>query len=332
MPPVVFLPLAAVLAFLLVAFVMRRGKNRDGDIITPDGPRPMIFGSATKSFARILPCSGKGKEKLKRFLGEAGRYHRQALDEFLALRNVLTISWLLLSATVFVVFVEPGTPAVFHVLVVGSIGTLACFALPRLFLESMAKSRLHRIEHGLPDALDMIGMCMTGGLPLPQSLCRVSDEFRSSHPDLAFELRVVGRQMEAGSLRGALQKFSKRIHTTETQALAAIVGQTEQQGASVALAFQTFADNMREQRRQLADELGNKTAVKMLFPLVLCLAPPVYLMLLAPAVIEIKNFLNRENSPGGVLSATSNVMNDMDAALDNIPEAYTTESIDQVNR
>ena len=91
----------------------------------------------------------------------------------------------------------------------------------------------------------------------------------------------------------------KKIDTPEVQSLAAIIGQTEQQGSSVALAFQDFADNVRLARRQTADERGNKTALKLLFPLVFCLAPPVYMMLLMPAAIEMSQFIKREAQPGG---------------------------------
>lgn len=71
----------------------------------------------------------------------------------------------------------------------------------------------------------------------------------------------------------------------------------------MALAFQDFADNVRLTRRQNADEQGNKTALKLLFPLVFCLAPPVYMMLLMPAAIEMSQFVKRETQPGGALSA-----------------------------
>jgi hypothetical protein len=109
--------------------------------------------------------------------------------------------------------------------------------------------------------------------------------------------------MEAGSLEGAIKQFAGRIDTQESQSLAAMIGQTEQHGSSVALAFQEFADNVRLARRQRADEQGNKTALKLLFPLVFCLAPPVYMLLLMPAAIEMSRFIQKETQPGGALSA-----------------------------
>jgi tight adherence protein C len=151
----------------------------------------------------------------------------------------------------------------------------------------------------------MATMCMSGGVPLQSALMRVSDEMQSIHPDLAFELRVMGRQMEAASLDMAVGQFAARIDAPEVQSLAAILGQTERQGSGVAAAFELFADNVRLNRRQRSEEAGNKTAIKLLFPLVFCLAPPVFLMLLAPAAVELTDFVKRERQPGGAISASA---------------------------
>ena len=250
-----------------------------------------------------MPSNPKTQEKLVTFLRHAGHYHRAALQEFTALRNALILGWMFVTLTLIVVATQPGDQRMVVLLLIGGIGALLLYSLPRLILETMAKHRLQRIEESLPDALDMITMCMSGGLPLQMSMQRVSGEIEPIHRDLAFELKVIGRQMEAGSLEGALKQFAGRIDTPEVQSLAAIIGQTEQQGASVALAFQDFADNVRLTRRQNADEQGNKTALKLLFPLVFCLAPPVYMMLLMPAAIEMSQFVKRETQPGGALSA-----------------------------
>jgi tight adherence protein C len=265
----------------------------------------MLFGPLTAALAGILPCPVPTREKLARFLRHAGHYHRHALTEFLALRNTLVVGWVLLVATALVVITNPGDELAFPIIVGGLIVAVALYALPRLFLEVIGHNRVQRIEESLPDALDMATMCMSGGMPLQSALVRVSDEMQSIHPDLAFELRVMGRQMEAGSLDTAVRQFAARIDAPEVQSLAAILGQTERQGSGVAPAFELFADNVRLNRRQRSEEAGNKTAIKLLFPLVFCLAPPVYLMLLAPAAMELTDFVQRERKPGGALSASA---------------------------
>jgi tight adherence protein C len=251
------------------------------------------------------------REKLERFLHHAGHYHRSVLTEYLASRNALILGWTALVVTFIATGTEPGDGLIQPTIIVGLVGLACCFAVPRLILEAAAKSRLQRIESDLPDALDMISMCMTGGLPLQVALVRVSGELKHSHPDLAYELGIMGRQMEAGSFDGAVRRFAQRIATPEVQALTGMIRQTDSQGASVTSSFLDFADNIRLTRRQRADEQGNKTALKMLFPLVFCLAPAVYLMLLAPAAIELKTFVQREATPGGILSVSPEEFGDV---------------------
>ena len=297
--------LAPLACAAMVIPLIRGGRNRDGDLSLGGRRRPLLFGPLTAALAGILPCSAPTRQKLTRFLHHAGHYHRQALAEFLALRNTLVVGWVLLAATALVVITNPGDQKSIPILVGGLIVAIMLYTLPRLFLEVMGHNRVQRIEESLPDALDMATMCMSGGVPLQSALMRVSDEMQSIHPDLAFELRVVGRQMEAGSLDTAVRQFAGRIDAPEVQSLAAILGQTERQGSGVAAAFELFADNVRLNRRQRSEEAGNKTAIKLLFPLVFCLAPPVYLMLLGPAVVELSDFVKRERAPGGALAASS---------------------------
>jgi tight adherence protein C len=285
--------------------LIRDGRNRDDDAGAAGRRRVLLFGSLTSALAGILPCSASTRAKLTRFLHHAGHYHPQALAEFLALRNTLVAGWVLLAATALVVIPDPGDELALPIVLGGLIVAFLLYALPRLFLEVIGRNRVQRIEESLPDALDMATMCMAGGVPLQSALVRVSDEMQSIHPDLAFELRVVGRQMEAASLDTAVKQFAARIEAPEVQSLAAILGQTERQGSGVAAAFELFADNVRLNRRQRSEEAGNKTAIKLLFPLVFCLAPPVYLMLLAPAGMEISDFVRRERRPGGALSASA---------------------------
>ncbi len=300
--------LTTIVFFAVGVLFVRVGKSGEREASGGIRRRGLIFGWLTQGLAGVLPSRRAHRERLARFLRHSGHYHRLAVAEFLALRNVLVVGWLILAAATLVVIAEPAEPVPLWLWVATAIGTILLFALPRLILESLAEGRLRRIEASLPDALDMITMCTSGGLPVQRALARVSDELAGTHPDLAFELRVLGRQTEAGSLETAVRQLSRRIDTPDVQSLAAMIAQTERQGTSVAAAFHEFADTVRQTRRQRADEVGNKTAVKMLFPLVFCLAPPVYIMLLTPAVVELGQFVQRENQPGGALSATPDAM------------------------
>jgi tight adherence protein C len=302
-----WVPLMAFVAVFVVFFgaaMVFLASGRNQQVQVGATRRRLIFGGLTEPLAWALPCGAGKCDQLKRLLCHAGRYHRDALIEFLALRNALVFGWLALVVTFVAVVTQPGDGWLRPSLILGFVGLVMVYTLPRLMLEAMARNRLQRIEHDLPDALDMITMCMTGGLPLSVAMTRVSEELQHAHPDLACELRIVGRQTEAESLEGALRRFARRIDTPEVQSLAAIIGQTDTQGAGVAMAFQDFADNVRLTRRQRAEEQGNKMALKLLFPLIFCLAPPVYLMLLAPAAIELRSFVKEEVRPGGLLATS----------------------------
>lgn len=299
--PVVFLAVTVGSFLLLNAFV-RAGRNREDAVMTPRGARPLIFGGLTHALAGIFPLRPETRERYLKFLRQAGHYHSQALAEYLALRNGLVLGAFLLTLATIVVVTEPGEPLMYQIGVAGLVAIALLYSLPRLGLEAAANARTRRIEQSLPDALDMITMCTSAGLPLQHAILRISDELRSSHPDLAFELRIVGRHAETNALSSAFRHFARRLDVPDVHSVASMVWQAEQQGASVAGAFHSFSDQVRLTRRQRAEEAANKTAFKMLFPLVLCLMPAVYLVLLGPAVLELRNFFRTAREPGGPLA------------------------------
>ncbi len=299
--PITFLAVT-VGSFLILRWFVRAGQNREDAVMTPRGPRLLIFGGLTEALAGIFPLRPEMRERYLKFLRQAGHYHSQALAEYLALRNALVLGSFLLTLAAIVVFTEPGEPLMYQIGVAGLVVIALVYSLPRLGLEAAANARTRRIAQSLPDALDMITMCTSAGLPLQHAILRISDELRSSHPDLAFELRIVGRHAEASALSSAFQHFAKRLDVPDVHAVASMVWQAEKQGSSVAGAFHAFSDQVRLTRRQRAEEAANKTAFKMLFPLVLCLMPAVYLVLLGPAVLELRKFFQTARDPGGPLA------------------------------
>ena len=302
-PLLTFVGLALVL-FLLGRSFIRVGRARHRDALDH---APLVFGVFTTGLAYLLPNSGKRLVTIRRELKQAGYYHPLALEQFLAVRNSLVFGWLILCVTTLLTLFEPGqNPTTLHIGL--SIAVLVgCFAVPRLYLQAMAAARVQRIQRGLPDALDMITMCVSGGMTLQSALERVSKEIHTSHVDLVLELEILRRQAEAYSLEHALRQMADRIDIAEVKSLTAIVSHTERLGTNVAVAITEFADSIRRSYRQRAEERGNKNSVKMLLPVALCLAPPIYILLLAPAALEIRDFVVRENRPGGVLNQPTDV-------------------------
>ncbi len=261
-------------------------------------------GRFRRAMAGAIPLFSGEIDTLEQDLRRAGFYSSSALIEFLFARNVVTLGTLFFGGTAAVV-ADPTTSLPQIILNTTLIAGALCYLLPRLILRWQANQRLGRIEQGLPDALDIIRMCLTGGLPLRDSLERVARDVEFFHPDIAVELEVVRRHAEADSMQKALKEFARRMNAQDVNALSSLVSQTERTGTHVASAVTEFADSMRRQYRQRAEERAGKTSIKMLFPVLLCLAPPVFILLVGPPLLQLRNFIRDAHQPGGVLDAES---------------------------
>lgn len=258
-------------------------------------------GRFRRALAGALPQSMDDQDRIERDLKRAGYYGMSALVEYLSARNTLVIGTLLIGGGL-AIAIPPSTALPKTVLIATVSVAAIAYIVPRFLLKFQANRRLHRIETGLPDVLDLIRMCLTGGLSLRDSLERVASEVEAFHPDLAVELEVVRRHAEADTMAKALKEFSRRMKTPDVNALASLVSQTERLGTHVAQAVMEFADGVRRQHRQRAEERASKTSIRMLFPVIFCLAPPVFILLLGPPAIQLKNFLRDSKKPGGVLN------------------------------
>lgn len=264
----------------------------------PYVPSDPVFGDLTDPLAAQLPLLGSTPDSLNKDLRRAGYYKPSARSEFLALRNVLAIMCVLFTGITAVMVGPERTDLLATILVWGFGAAALAYILPWLFLKSQVRARLDRIRRGLPDAFDMLTMCLSGGLGINDSLANVSREIYSAHPDLGTELEIVRRQAEMGSLGEAFRQFAERIDIPETAALKGLIQQTERLGSNVVQAVKDFADDIRTRQRQTADERASKAGIKLLFPLVLCLAPATLIILWGPALLELRNFFRTFNAGG----------------------------------
>lgn len=296
--------LAAFLAFVGAVFVVRafvagwRGtfdSQLAGEVGGGYVPTDPVFGDLTEPLAAQLPMLGSSADSLTHDLRRAGYYKATARTEFSALRNVMTIGVLLFVGLVAVMVGPERSDVLFQILVWGSAAAAVAYVLPWLFLKRQVRARTSRIQRALPDAFDMLTMCLSGGLNVNDSLGQVSRELYVAHPDLAVEFEIVRRHAEMASLGGAFQQFAKRIDVPETSALMALVQQTERLGSNIVQAVRDFADDIRTRQRQTADERASKAGIKLLFPLVLCLAPASLIILWGPALLELRNFFRTFN-------------------------------------
>lgn len=281
----IFVAAALIFFFLFSRFLAKKTSPAAADEtkFSPGVVRALNF------FASIIPQRPTETTEIRRELVRAGNYRKNALQEYLGIRNGIVVLLILLTLGVFVAESQDpnvATPLFF----VGMILAGLAFGLPRLVLKARANARAHRIQIGLPDALDVISMSVSAGLPMRESLKHVGREIRMSYPDLATEFEIIQRQADASSIGHAFEKFAERTCATDIKTLATIVGQTEKLGTHVDQAIEDYAAHIRRASRQRAEEHANKVSVKMIFPILFCLMPPVFILLLGGPILELRDY------------------------------------------
>jgi tight adherence protein C len=162
------------------------------------------------------------------------------------------------------------------------------YLLPDMWLSWRVAARQHRIRRALPDALDLLVICVEAGLGLDQAMMKVSQDMKVSHTELSEELQLVNLEMRVGKTRiEALRELARRTGVDDIKALVAMLIQTERFGTSIAQSLRVYSDDMRLKRRQRAEEMSAKTAVKMVPPLVFFIFPALMVVILGPAVLTI---------------------------------------------
>jgi tight adherence protein C len=239
-----------------------------------------------KRIATIVPKSPKDMTILRRALTSAGYRSVNAAILYSAAQTVC--------------------PLVFAVVTLGILGftrgwifaILAAIVgamVPGFWLTHQTKRRQKVIRNGLPDALDLLIVCLEAGSSLDQGIVKASDELEIAYPALAEELRLVTTEIRAGKPRlEALKNLAARTKVDDVRALVAMLVQTDRFGTSVAQALRTHAETSRVKRRQNAEERAAKLSVKLVFPLVFFLFPALYVVILGPAAIRIMNVFMKQ--------------------------------------
>jgi tight adherence protein C len=176
-------------------------------------------------------------------------------------------------------------------LMVVSIAILVGWLAPAFVLRRKVKKRQKEFRRTLPDALDLMVVCVEAGLGLNQALVRVGEEMERVSPDLAEEFTMVSLEIRAGTPREeALRNLGERTGTTDVRALVSMLIQTDRFGTSIADALRVHAEELRSKRQQAAEEEAAKITVKMLIPLVIFVVPAIFVVILGPAVFHFLEF------------------------------------------
>jgi len=229
--------------------------------------------------SRALPKSPKELGKLRRRLAAAGYYEMSTAIYYSAARAMLPV---VLAVPLFLFLVPADAWPL--ALCLAAIGYL----LPDLWLRRATRKHAKLITNGLPDVLDLMIVCIEAGSALDQSVARASEELELTHPALTEELRFITTEIRAGKPRmEAFQNFATRTKVEDVRSLVTMLVQTDRFGTSIAKALRIHAETSRTKRRQRAEERAAKVGVKLVFPLVLCVFPAVYMVCIGPAAIAI---------------------------------------------
>ena len=176
--------------------------------------------------------------------------------------------------------------------IAAAFGGVVGYLLPGFFLDRQVAKRRLQIRQGLPDVLDLLIVCLEAGSSLDQAVVKASDELALAYPVLAEELRVLITETRAGKPRmEAFRNLAQRTKVDDVRALVAMLVQTDRFGTSVSQALRALSQSMRTRRRQMAEEAAAKVGVKLVFPLVLCLFPAFFIVVLGPAVLRLMKAL-----------------------------------------
>jgi tight adherence protein C len=221
----------------------------------------------------------RGSEKLLR---QAGMRRKHAVGIYILL-TVLFLLFLVLGTLKLQNF-QIGTNLIGGLVAAGILG----FMLPKMVLQRMVKRYRRKLQDGLPDTVDLLGIVLGTGMALDQSMMRVSEEMEYIYPELASEFHTVVVQVRAGQERSvAFNQLVRRTGIESIKSLAAMIIQSEKFGTSLAVALKVYAEDLRKRRTLKAEEAVAKAGIKMLFPIVIFILPVLFVITLVPGLLSV---------------------------------------------
>jgi tight adherence protein C len=262
-----------------------------GTVVRPESALPvhpsLVFRDLAARIGAVLPAakSKSGKSGLtERRLEQAGYRSPHALQMLQGSRLLLAAVF---AATALAVASAWSAASDNRIMAVAGAG-LVGFIAPGTFLGFMVKRRRHRIRRSLPDALDLLVICVESGLGLDQALMQTAKELEIAHKDISLEFTLFNLEIKTGKRRPeALRSMAERTGVADLKKLVAILIQADRFGTSIAQSLRTHADYMRVQARQKAEELAAKVGVKLVFPIFFCILPTLFVVTVGPMAVRI---------------------------------------------
>lgn len=290
MPLFAFVFGTAVVAALAYAFMPSRADAIDRRLeeltLSNDEvekPRYQSLVGMLKRLGEKAPRRPKEMGSLRLRLVQAGFRRDEALTIFFGIRVAFALG-------LFAIFASSIVARPNIALALGGLGL--GYILPGMVLARMAKRRAHHIRLSLADMLDLLVVSVEAGLGLDAALQRVGQELAFAYPELADELRLINLELRAGKPRAeALRNLADRTGVDDLGSLVTMLIQTDKFGTSVAQSLRVYSETLRTKRRQRAEEAAAKTGVKMVFPLVTCIFPAIWVITIGPAAIKFVTVL-----------------------------------------
>jgi tight adherence protein C len=250
-----------------------------------------VMETAKALSAPLMPQTELEQSQLKIKLANAGFRSDSAVSVYTGLRFASLMGFLLVSLAVFLPKYGLTVTALKPIVLITGVG----FYLPSVILWYLRSKRQEEIFLTLPDALDLLVVCVESGLGLDAAMRKVCDEMKDHAKVMAEELSLANFQLQMGRpRREVLHDLGVRTGVDDVRALAAILIQADRFGSSIAQALRVQSDAMRTRRKQLAEEKAAKTAVQLIFPLVLFIFPGIFVVLVGPAAISIINTMMKK--------------------------------------
>jgi tight adherence protein C len=248
----------------------------------------LVFHELVKKLGNMMPINPKEAGVIQRKMVRAGIRNPNAMKYFYGSKILLGISLpLLMSLAVANSSADPSNK-IMAVLASAAMG----FFAPNEYINVCARRRQKEIRRGLPNALDLLVVCVESGLGLDQAVVQVAKDLDQAHPDISEEFALVNYELKAGKRRiDALRNLGERTAVDDLKKLVAVLIQADRFGTGVAQSLRAHADFMRVQARQVAEEKAAKLGVKLVFPIFFCILPSLFVVTVGPIVVKISREL-----------------------------------------
>jgi tight adherence protein C len=291
-----FIVLVAVITYFGYRYYTRPGRVYEqlggaAAVLSPidsTAPKGELFVRVIEQLGEVVPVNPDEASALTRDLIAAGYRSPSAISIYMGLRIIFAVIVVGLA----VIFRTNITSNSILLIVIPVAAGFAGWFGPSFILDMLIEARQERLRFGLPDALDLMVVCVEAGLGLDQAMQHVARELRDVHTDIAEELNMVNLEIRGGKRRSdALHNLAERNTEPELRKLVAVMIQTDRFGTSVADSLRTHSDFMRVRRRQEAEERAGKVGVKLVFPIFFLILPSMLVVVAGPGLLQVFKYL-----------------------------------------